>query len=125
VVVDEFGSPEGIITLHDILEAIVGDLPDLDETGEPEVVKREDSSFLVNGSISIHDLNRELRRELIAQGSDNYATLAGFIIHFLNHLPITGEKLTHNGYEMEVVDMDGVKIDKVLIRKVSPPLPQD
>jgi putative hemolysin len=124
VVVDEFGSPEGIITLHDILEAIVGDLPDLDETGEPEVVKREDNSYLVNGSITVYDLNRELRRELIAQGSDHYTTLAGFIIHFLNHLPATGEKLAHNGYEMEVVDMDGVKIDKVLIRKVSPPPPQ-
>jgi putative hemolysin len=124
VVVDEFGSPEGIITLHDILEAIVGDLPDLDETDEPEVVKRDDNSYLVNGSISMHDLNRELRRELVARGAGNYATLAGFIIHFLNHLPVTGEKLEHNGYEMEVVDMDGIKIDKVLIRKVPPPVPQ-
>jgi putative hemolysin len=124
VVVDEFGSPEGLITLHDILEAIVGDLPDVDETNEPEVIKRDDHSYLVNGSITIYDLNRELRRELIKRGSDNYATLAGFMIHFLNRLPATGEKLEHNGYEMEVVDMDGIKIDKVLIKKVTPPVVQ-
>jgi putative hemolysin len=123
IVVDEFGSPAGIITLHDILEAIVGDLPDQDETNEPEVVKRDDNSYLVNGTITIQDLNKELRRELISRGSDNYATLAGFILHYLNHLPVTGEKLEHNGYEMEVVDMDGIKIDKVLIRKVTSPQP--
>jgi putative hemolysin len=121
VVVDEFGSPEGIITLHDLLEAIVGDLPDLDETEEPAVIKRVDNSYLVNGIISIHDLNRELRQDLIAPGTANYATLAGFIIHTLNHLPVTGEKLEHNGYDLEIMDMDGIKIDKVLIRQVPPP----
>lgn len=121
IVVDEFGSPQGIITLHDILEVIVGDLPDLDESNEPDMVRREDGSYLVNGSIGIYDLNRELRTELIARGSDNYSTLAGFIIDSLDHLPATGEKFEHNGYQIEVVDMDGIKIDKVLIRKAASP----
>jgi putative hemolysin len=122
IVVDEFGSPEGIITLHDILEAIVGDLPDPDETNEPDIVKREDNSYLVNGSIPVYELNREMRKEVIKTGSNNYSTLAGFIINTLNHLPVTGEKIEHQGYEIEVVDMDGIKIDKVLIRKVVPPV---
>lgn len=121
IVVDEFGSPEGIITLHDILEVIVGDLPDVDETSEPQILLREDKSYLVNGTISIHDLNRELRKDLIQRHSDNYSTLAGFIIDYLHHLPVTGEKIEHNGYEFEVVDMDGTKVDKVLLKKLGPP----
>jgi putative hemolysin len=122
IVVNEFGSPKGIITLHDILEAIVGDLPDEDDTQEPDIIRRDDNSYLVNGSITIYDLNRELRWELIARGSENYTTLAGFIIDFLDHLPVTGEKFEHNGHEIEVVDLDGIKIDKVLIRKVASPV---
>jgi putative hemolysin len=121
IVVDEFGSPEGIITLHDILEAIVGDLPDLDETDEPQIVRRDDQSYLVNGTISIHDLNRELHKELITRNTDRYSTLAGFIIDYLHHLPVAGEKFVHKGHEIEVVDMDGTKIDKVLLRQVNMP----
>ncbi|MGV3504840.1 MAG: hemolysin family protein [Adhaeribacter sp.] len=117
IVVDEFGSPEGIITLRDILEAIVGDLPDQYESREPQVVIREDHSYLVNGTITIYDLNRELQTEVLERGTAQYATLAGFIIHQLGHLPRTGEQVAHRGYLFEVVDMDGKKIDKVLVRK--------
>lgn len=120
IVVDEFGSPEGIITLRDILEVIVGELPDQYESREPQVVVREDHSYLVNGTIAIHDLNRELQTELLDRGTDQYATLAGFIIHQLGRLPRTGEQLTHKGFLLEVVDMDGRKIDKVLLRKLPP-----
>lgn len=122
IVVDEFGSPLGIITLHDILEVIVGNLPDPNEPQEPEIIRREDNSYLVNGGISIYDLNRELSREFIAPGSENYSTLAGFIIDYLDRLPVTGEKIEHNGYQIEVVDMDGNKIDKALIRQLAPPV---
>jgi putative hemolysin len=122
IVVDEFGSTEGILTLHDILEVIVGDLPDLDESDEPAIIRREDNSYLVNGDISIYDLNRELSREFIARDSESFSTLAGFIMHNLHHLPVTGEKIQHNGFQIEVVDMDGIKIDKVLIRKVASPV---
>lgn len=117
VVIDEFGSIEGIITLHDILESIVGDLPDLDEVNEPEIVKRDDGSFLVSGSITIHDLNRELRHEFIKKNSDNYSTLSGFIIQYLDRFPTIGEKLEHHQYALEIVDMDGVRVDKVILTK--------
>jgi putative hemolysin len=115
VVVDEFGSVEGIITLHDLMEAIVGDLPDLDEADEPEFLQREDSSYLVSGSISIHQFNAYLEKELIAEDADHYTTLGGFIISQLNKIPSTGEKFDYKGYSFEVVDLDGQRIDKVIV----------
>ncbi|MGV3586527.1 MAG: hemolysin family protein [Adhaeribacter sp.] len=118
VVVDEFGSVEGIITLHDILEAIVGNLPDTDESNEPAMIKRDNGSYLVKGSTLIQELNKELKREFI-QRNNEYLTLAGFIIHHLGRLPATAEKFVYNGVEFEIVDMDGIKIDKVIIKKVS------
>ncbi|WP_161888679.1 hemolysin family protein [Pontibacter russatus] len=117
VVVDEFGSVEGVITLHDLLESIVGDLPDMDEFGEPDVVRREDGSLLVSGSVSIHNLNRELKQEFIRKDSDDFTTLAGFVIHLLGRFPTVGERLEHNGFEIEIIDMDGFKVDKVLLTK--------
>ncbi|WP_026464020.1 hemolysin family protein [Adhaeribacter aquaticus] len=115
IVVDEFGSAEGIITLHDILEAIVGDIPDVDETDEPEIIKREDNSYLVNGSILIRELNEALKKDLIPKSSE-YTTLAGFVIFYLSRLPETGEKFEYKEYEMEIVDRDGSKIDKIIIK---------
>lgn len=115
VVVDEFGSVEGIITLHDLMEAIVGDLPDVDETDEPEFLEREDHSYLVSGSIAIHQLNSYLERDLITEDIDRYTTLGGFIISYLNKIPATGEKFDYNGYGFEVVDLDGQRIDKVIV----------
>ncbi|MDO6390466.1 hemolysin family protein [Pontibacter sp. BT731] len=118
IVVDEYGSSEGIITLHDILEAIVGDIPDVDEHDEPDVVKRDDGSLLVNGSMEIYDLNRELRREVIPKDADNYVTLAGFISYELDKLPVTGDKFQISGYEFEIVDMDGFRVDKVILKPI-------
>jgi putative hemolysin len=117
IVVDEFGSAEGIITLHDILEAIVGDIPDVDETDEPEIIKREDHSYLINGSITIRELNKSLKTDLIPKSAD-YTTLAGFVIYYLSRLPETGEIFEYNGYQMEIVDRDGNKIDKILVKKM-------
>jgi putative hemolysin len=117
VVVDEFGAVEGIITLHDILEAIVGNLPDTDEMNEPDIIKRDNDSYLVKGATLILDLNKGLRQEIIKKNSD-YVTLAGFIIHHLGRLPVTAEKFAYNGVEFEIVDMDGIKIDKVILKKL-------
>ncbi|AKD04337.1 hemolysin family protein [Pontibacter korlensis] len=116
IVVDEYGTTEGIITVHDILEAIVGDMPDLDELNEPEVVRREDGSLLVSGSMEVHELNRELRREAITRDNDNYATVAGFISYRLGRLPATGDRVQANGCELEVVDMDAYRVDKVILK---------
>jgi putative hemolysin len=120
IVVDEFGSVEGIITLHDILEAIVGDIPDVDEEEEPLLVKREDGSYLVSGGLEIKELNRQLKREVVKKNPAEFETLAGFFIYYLNRIPATGEKFTYNGFELEVVDLDGSKIDKLLLREIIP-----
>lgn len=119
VVVDEYGSLEGIITLHDLMEGIVGDLPDLDEVDEPEFVEREDASYLVSGSISIHELNAYLEKELITENADHFTTLGGFIISHLTRIPATGEKFDYNGYNFEVVDLDGQRIDKVILQQLT------
>lgn len=119
IVVDEFGAVEGIITLHDILEAIVGDIPDLDETNEPEIIKRDATSYLVNGGISVRELNKSLRKEFIPKSDAEYTTLAGFVLHHLGRLPDTGEKFTYEDYEIEIVDKDGTRIDKVLLQKLA------
>ncbi|MCJ8166058.1 hemolysin family protein [Pontibacter sp. E15-1] len=120
IVVDEYGTVEGVITVHDILEAIVGDMPDVDEAGDPKVVVRRDGSLLVSGSVSIHELNRSLRRELIRGDDAKYATLAGFVSYTLGRLPATGDSVQVNGYELEVVDMDGYRVDKLILKQSDP-----
>lgn len=115
-VVDEYGSFEGILTLHDLIESIVGDLPDAEEDGEHEFILREDGSVLVSGSAEVDDLNVFLKTELVSIEPENYMTLAGFIIYHLGRLPETGEHFEYNGYKFEVVDTDGTRIDKLIIK---------
>ncbi|NDK56076.1 hemolysin family protein [Pontibacter fetidus] len=116
IVVNEFGAVEGIITLHDIMEAIVGDLPDVDETSEPEVFRREDGSYLVSGAILVRDLNRELNCDLLPDYPERYTTLGGFILYTLSKIPKTGDTIKLRTHELEVMDMDASRIDKVMVR---------
>lgn len=116
ILVDEFGGVEGLVTLIDILEAIVGDIPTLDELQEPPVVRREDGSYLIEGLISIDDLHEVLDvDDLPDKGS--YQTLGGFIVHMLGRLPRAGEVFRWDGMSFEVVDMDGHRVDKVLVTR--------
>ncbi len=115
IVIDEFGAIEGIITLHDILESIVGDLPDVDEQDEPAIVRRDDGSLLVSGSILARDLNRWLEQELIPEESEAFSTLAGFIIYHLDRFPKVGETFRYKDFDLEILDMDGVRVDKILL----------
>ncbi len=113
-VVDEYGSFQGIITMQDLIEGIVGDMPESDEE-ETEIVQRTDGSFLVNGNISIRDLNSYFDETLIELNDDEYVTLAGFIIYQMEYIPEVAEKLDHNGYTYEIVDKDANRIDKILM----------
>ena len=117
IVVDEFGSFEGIVTLHDLIESILGDLPDIGEEEKDEFIQREEGSYLVSGSIMIHHLNGKLDEEVIEERPDNYTTLGGFILFFLNRIPDTGKKFQYKNYSFEIIDLDGPRIDKVLIQK--------
>lgn len=118
VVVDELGGTEWIITLHDLMEVIVGDLPEDDEETEPSIIKSSHGRYLISGRALIYEINQYFQEEVIEDKNTQYTTLNGFIMNSFERLPKTGEKFqTVNGYEFEIVDMDGVKIDKVILRK--------
>ena len=118
IVTDEFGGFEGVITLHDISEALVGDLPDMDEEAEG-INRREDGSLLVSGSVLTAELNDYLQKNnFIQEASPFYSTVAGFIFHKMETMPVAGEYVDYKGYRIEVLDMDGARIDKVLLVKL-------
>lgn len=114
MVIDEYGSLEGLVTPTDILTGIAGDLPDAGEedTGS---VQRDDGSWLLDGALAVDAAGRVLGVEDL--GGGDYATLAGLIIEELGHLPTPGEHVTIDGWCFEVVDLDGRRIDKVLARR--------
>ncbi len=115
IVIDEFGSIEGIVTLHDLIEAIVGDLPDEDESNESNITKRIDGSYLVDGKTQIYELNQFFMREVVEDNIASYSTISGFILDQLKAIPVAGDSFVHNNYKFEIMDMDGLRIDKVLV----------
>jgi len=117
VVVNEFGSIQGIITLHDLTESIFGDLPDIEDLYEPDIIQREDGSWLVEGNILIDKLVDNIPIDDLREREMDYATLAGYIMDKLQKVPVSGDHFTIKGVYYEVMDMDGNRIDKVLIRK--------
>ncbi len=123
-IVNEYGTLEGMITLNDILEAIVGDVP---QTGqdEYEIVEREDGTYLVDAQIPFFDfLSRFEKTDWANEEGHDFDTLAGFVLHELEHIPVTGETFEWRGFEIEVIDMDGQRIDKLLV-KISPELKEE
>ena len=112
IVVDEYGSLEGLVTPTDILTSIAGDLPDQGAQQTPGAVERDDGSWLLDGSLPVETAARTLGVE--DMGSNDYVTLAGMVIEELGHIPEPGEHVTLHGWCFEVVDLDGRRIDKVL-----------
>lgn len=112
LVCDEFGVTRGMITLKDIFEALVGEIPDA-ESG-PDIVARGDGTCLVDGQCPFYDFLAHFGIENI-ESHTAYNTLSGLILDELEHIPRTGEQLVWNGLRLEVVDMDGVRIDKILV----------
>jgi putative hemolysin len=117
VVVDEFGSTQGVITLHDLTENIFGDLPDLEDAIEQEVVVRDDGSLLVDGQIPVDELRNQVDIDEFSSDTLDYSTLAGFILSKIDDIPVPGQRIHSDGYVFEIVDMDRSKIDKVLISR--------
>ena len=114
-IVDEYGSLQGMITLNDILEAIVGDIP---QTGveDYEIIEREDGSYLVDAQIPFYDfLSRFGKADWASEEEYSFDTLAGCVLHELERIPKTGDKLKWRGFDIEVMDMDGHRIDKVMV----------
>lgn len=115
-IVDEYGSVQGMITLNDILEAIVGDLPE-PHIEEYEITKRQDGTYLVDAQIPFYNfLARFEKTEWMNEGEQEFDTLAGFILHELERIPHAGDQLEWKGFDFEIIDMDGHRIDKVLLK---------
>ena len=114
-IIDEYGSLLGMITLNDILEAIIGDIPE-QHIDDYEIVEREDGSYLVDAQIPFYDfLSRFDKTEWMNEGEQEFDTLAGFILHQLKRIPMTGDKFEWEGFTLEIIDMDAQRIDKVLV----------
>jgi putative hemolysin len=114
LVTDEYGVFQGIITLNDILEALVGDASDFDED-EYQLIAREDGTWLVDGLYSLHDFLTYFDMDELTNDYE-VTTVSGLIMTELGNIPKTGEKLIWNKFVIEVIDMDGVKIDKVIVK---------
>lgn len=116
-VVSEYGGFEGIITLHDIMENLVGQMPDEGEIYEPDVFIRDDKSVLVSGDAPVETLVDIIEDFTIDFEKIDYSTVAGFVYNLIDKMPQIGDKVNYLGYKIEIVDIDGNRIDKVLISK--------
>lgn len=116
-VVNEYGGFEGLITLHDIVENIVGQIPEEGELYEPDVFIRDDNSVLVSGDAPIETLNEIIIDFTVDFEKIDYSTVAGFVYNQIGKIPQVGDKVDYMDYKIEIVDVDGHKIDKILITK--------
>ena len=115
-IVNEYGTLEGMITLNDILEAIVGDVPQIGQY-EYEIFKREDGTYLVDALIQFYDFLVYFERaDWMNEGEQEFDTLAGFVLHELEHIPVTGESFSWKDFHFEIIDLDGQRIDKILVK---------
>jgi putative hemolysin len=116
LVADEFGGITGLLSLHDIMEAIIGELPSADERARPRAIRRDDGSWLIDGLLAADEFERTVTGfQLHPAAQRDYETFAGFVVRHLGHVPEEGETFLLHGYLVEVIDMDGHRVDKVLL----------
>ena len=114
-IVNEYGTLEGMITLNDILEAIVGEVPQSGQE-EYEIVKRDDGSYLLDAQINFYEFLAYFEKgDWLHEEEGDYDTVAGFVLHNLEHIPNVGEKFEWKDFSFEIMDMDGQRIDKILV----------
>ena len=125
VVVDEYGSTEGIVTSADLLEAVIGVLPsNYDDIEDIQIRKREDGSYLIDGRTAIHEMQLTFGFDELST-EDGYETIAGFVVQMLRKNPEEGDKFEAFGHTFEVIDMDGRRIDKILMTRLDQPPPAE
>lgn len=118
-VIDEYGSLQGLVTIDDVVEEIVGDIPLSWEEDEEEIIQRDQNSWLLDGLLSIEEVKELFELdELPGEASGLFQTLAGFIMSYLGYIPNTGEHFEWQSLRFEIVDMDRTRIDKVLVTKL-------
>lgn len=120
-VIDEYGGLLGIITLHDLIEAIVGDLPDEEDDDAEKIIEREDGTFLIDGRTPLYEFNKYFNKEIIEFNHSQYTTLAGFMMDQLQTMPKSGDSFVYDNYKFEVMDVDGRRIDKILLEILDAP----
>jgi putative hemolysin len=118
LVVDEYGEVEGVVTVEDVLEALVGDMPERRLGEEPAIVRRDDGSILMDGMLAVDEVKLALGVDGLPE-EEGYHTLAGFMLAQLGRVPTEGEAVAWSGWRFEVIDMDGRRIDKVLVRRAA------
>ena len=116
IVLDEYGSVQGIVALVDLLEGLVGDIPHIEDLGEPQIMQRTDGSWLVDGTMPVDDFEETLQLESLPEEENGiYQTIGGFVMTHLEKVPSTGDHFEWGGYLFEVVDMDEHRVDKILV----------
>lgn len=119
-IIDEFGGIQGLATITDILEAIAGDFPDAISEKGPEIVERGDGSYLIDGMLDIDEFKDKFDlSDLPGEDENFFQTLGGFVITYLGRIPSTGDQFEYRGMQMEVVDMDGLRVDKMLVKPIT------
>lgn len=122
LVIDEFGVVQGVVTINDILESIVGSLPEQGESEAPMVVHRADGSWLIDGAMPADEFADLLgSKSLPGEDERLFRTVAGFVVTFLGHIPKTGETFVWERWQAEILDMDGLRVDKVLVSPLVSP----
>jgi putative hemolysin len=118
-VTDEHGGVEGLVTFIDLLEAIVGDVPEMGDPADPTAVRRPDGTWLIDGKLPIDEFKQLFEIEQLPEEEENfYQTVGGFVMSYLGRVPQSGDRFTWNGFTIEVVDMDWRRVDKVLVSPV-------
>jgi putative hemolysin len=119
IVIDEYGGIQGLVTLTDLVEEVLGEFPGSDQEEEPYAIKREDESWLIDGMIPVDEFKKIFELETLpGEEEGEFQTISGFIMLQLEKIPRTGDKFENSGISFEVVDMDGNRIDKVLVKKI-------
>ena len=118
LVVDEYGDLEGLVTITDILEALVGDISEAG-ISDPRIVRREDGTLLVDGMIGLDELKHALGVSSLPGDDADFHTLGGYLMSHLNRVPMVADRVTAGGYSFEIVEMDGRRVDRVLVAPVS------
>jgi len=114
LVVDEYGDLEGLVTLHDILQALVGELPGGEDT-DPRVVHRDDGSWVFDGMVALDEIKQALRMPHLPGEDTDFHTLGGYLMARLNRVPMVADRIIAGGYRFEVVEMDGRRVDRVMV----------
>ncbi|MFN3446351.1 MAG: hemolysin family protein [Bacteroidia bacterium] len=117
IVIDEYGTTQGIVTMDDVVDALIGDVTEIDQD-EYKIIERDPNSWLVDGQFSAIDFAKYFDLYFDEETRDEYTTVAGLIIFMSNHLPEVGDKITTGDYVLEVIDKDGQRIDKILVTKI-------